>query len=203
MLEILKMIIIYCIGYVHSDTMTFLNEEKNTCNRWRTIYNYCIDLRDLIRSLELNVAIINLRTGGHQLIFKSCELTVAIINLRTGAHQLIFQSFVLTVAIINLHTGAHLLIFIFLPQKGLIISMQVIKYTYLPVKSKSLITESLSCSLYSLWCSEWRHFSLSGSGRLGQLVLGLQSGCCETVVKHNLKGVFCTWCGLRFPLALG
>ncbi|MEM6379279.1 MAG: TetR/AcrR family transcriptional regulator [Bacteroidota bacterium] len=24
------MIIIYCIGYVHSDTMTFLNEEKNT-----------------------------------------------------------------------------------------------------------------------------------------------------------------------------
>ena len=90
MLEILKMIIIYCIGYVHSDTMTFLNEEKNTCNRWRTIYNYCIDLRDLIRSFELNVAIINHRTGGHQLIFKSYELTVAIINLRTGADHTYF-----------------------------------------------------------------------------------------------------------------
>ena len=193
MLDILKMIIIYCIGYVHSHTMAFVNEEKITSNRRHTI--------QLL--YWFNVAIINLRTGAHQLIFLPFELTVAIINLRTGAHQLIFQSFVLTVAIINLHTGAHLLIFIFLPQKGLIISMQVIKYTYLPVKSKSLITESLSCSLYSVWCSEWRHFSLSGSGKLGQLVLGLPSGCGETVVKHNLKGVFCTWCGLWFSLALG
>ena len=92
-------------------------------------YNYCIDLRAFIKSFELNVAIINLRTGAHQLIFQSFELTVAIINLRTE-HIYLFSRH--------------------LPQKGLIISMQVIKYTYLPAKSKSLLTESLSCSLYSL-----------------------------------------------------
>ena len=56
-------------------------------------YNYCIDLRTFIKSFELNVAIINLRTGAHQIIFLSFELTVAIINLHTGAHLLIFQAF--------------------------------------------------------------------------------------------------------------
>ena len=71
-------------------------------------YNYCIDLRAFIKSFELTVAIIDLRTD----------------------HIYLFSSH--------------------LPQKGLIISMQVIKYTYLPAKSKSLLTESLSCSLYSL-----------------------------------------------------
>ena len=107
MLDILKMIMIYCIGYVHSHTMAFVNEEKITSNSRHTI--------QLL--YWFNVAKINLRTGAHQLIFLPFKLTVAIINLRTGAHQLIFQSFVLTVAIINLHTGAHLLIFQFLATK--------------------------------------------------------------------------------------
>ena len=49
--------------------------QYNTCN--------CIDLRAFIKSFELTVAIINLRTGAHQLIFLSFGLTVAIINLRT------------------------------------------------------------------------------------------------------------------------
>ena len=66
---------------------------------------------------ELTVAIINLHTGAHLLIFQSFELNVAIINLRTGEHQLIFLSFELTVAIINLRGGAHLLIFQFFATK--------------------------------------------------------------------------------------
>ena len=37
MLEILKMIIIYCVEYVHSHTMAFVNERKITSNRRLTI----------------------------------------------------------------------------------------------------------------------------------------------------------------------
>ena len=119
MLDILKMIIIYCIGYVNSHTMAFVNEEKITSNRRHTI--------QLL--YWFNVAIINLCTGAHQLIFLPFELAVAItcINLRTGAHQLIFQSFVLTVATINLRTEHIYLFSSSLPQKYLIKSMQVIK----------------------------------------------------------------------------
>ena len=92
MLEILKMIIIYCVEYVHSHTMAFVNERKITSNRRLTI--------QLLYWFTSLYQVIWIKCGNNQPPHRSTSTYFPVIWINSGNYQpphraylLIFQAF--------------------------------------------------------------------------------------------------------------
>ena len=92
MLEILKMIIIYCVEYVHSHTMAFVNERKITSNRRLTI--------QLLYWFTNLYQVIWIKCGNNQPPHRSTSTYFPVIWINSGNYQpphraylLIFQAF--------------------------------------------------------------------------------------------------------------